>query len=1134
MAKKVKSFEELYQNRKKWVESSEENGFNEGLERLLTELYPDKAHFIYELLQNAEDAKATNVSFVLHDNRLDFIHNGSRLFNLEDIDSITSIANTTKTKEDHSIGKFGVGFKAVFSYTQTPKIYSGEWSFVIKNLVIPTPIDMLNDIDLNKTYFSFPFNNIKKTPEKAYNEIKSGLTKLPPETLLFLNNICELTYKINNKEYKISKYEQDNIVSLFIDNDDIPVARYLKFTQNNIDMETRNGLIKNLSVSLAYKLEINEKGKLKIISIPSSNSNVFIYFPAEKENSKLRFLINAPFDSEVSRASVRDTDDNMLLINEIVKLQIKTMPYLRDKGYLTTEFLGVLPNSHDNLSEVYKSFHKELVNLFNNNEFTPTMNDKFYPAKNLYKGNTMYTNGPHIAEFIKDHELHKMLKANDDWNDNYNILAPSWVKNSFQNSLSDFFLQDLQLNKFEAKEFCEWFEDDTFGDNSNKIKEWNNIVEKKDFNDLAKLYRMFYQYNENNYLDPDALKEYALFRCTDGNMYTMNDKIYVQPEEELDNNILNSHLFIDKKSFGTSQQQKNKIQELFFDCFGIEHFSIETLEKEKFNSIKKKYSATDLTIDDISINSHITDILFIIKYYDNHKNDFRNKIHELKYVSFILTSNNEYTSIEKVYADTRYGNQHDLMSNAKNILNLSEISIQYKEKLNSKQVDTFIEILTGLNIHKQLWIVPCKDNPNKKYPTHLYNYTTSYCRDYDIYKLQNIIASLRSNQQLSKLIWYSILNISDLKLMDACYRVNQQYPYEKMSSLYIHTLSTTAWILDKNGYLQNPKNVTFDDLPDNWKRPNEFYDHPILKAIEFGKNNKIILEKQKAIDLSAKEMGWKDAKEAYEFKKLSDEMNEKGVSIDDVRNIIQRKHDKICKSLPEAYPKNIERRQEKIIEEYENAEEQVYEMRLRSVKVSGKDVKVETLQYLKDMYTNEDNNEMICQMCQTELPFKKRNNEYYFEATQMFNKMPKEDKHQFLALCPNCAAEYDEWVRKDANTADTLLNNIAERKYINGEKNVTIKFSIHNEIRSLLFTGTHYFDLRNIICPNADNNPEQIYWASLEDNNIPFGVGDIIRSKHFGEGKIVKIINKEQVEVQFFSEQSSSKMNIDYLEKKME
>jgi len=76
-------FKELTEKRKKWVESTKVNGFDGGINNLLTELYPDNAHFIYELLQNAEDTGATEVNFKLSKNELEFLHNG-KSFNVKD------------------------------------------------------------------------------------------------------------------------------------------------------------------------------------------------------------------------------------------------------------------------------------------------------------------------------------------------------------------------------------------------------------------------------------------------------------------------------------------------------------------------------------------------------------------------------------------------------------------------------------------------------------------------------------------------------------------------------------------------------------------------------------------------------------------------------------------------------------------------------------------------------------------------------------------------------------------------------------------------------------------------------------------------------------------------------------------
>jgi len=74
------SIESIARSREKWVVANRENGFDAGIKRLLTELYPDNAHFIYELLQNAEDARAREVRFILYEDRIEFEHDGQKFF----------------------------------------------------------------------------------------------------------------------------------------------------------------------------------------------------------------------------------------------------------------------------------------------------------------------------------------------------------------------------------------------------------------------------------------------------------------------------------------------------------------------------------------------------------------------------------------------------------------------------------------------------------------------------------------------------------------------------------------------------------------------------------------------------------------------------------------------------------------------------------------------------------------------------------------------------------------------------------------------------------------------------------------------------------------------------------------------
>ena len=81
------------------------------------------------------NAGARTVRFTLTHESIEFEHDGNRLFSEKDVESITSIGASTKKDDVTAIGKFGVGFKAVFAYTQTPQIHSGKFHFKILDLV---------------------------------------------------------------------------------------------------------------------------------------------------------------------------------------------------------------------------------------------------------------------------------------------------------------------------------------------------------------------------------------------------------------------------------------------------------------------------------------------------------------------------------------------------------------------------------------------------------------------------------------------------------------------------------------------------------------------------------------------------------------------------------------------------------------------------------------------------------------------------------------------------------------------------------------------------------------------------------------------------------------------------------------
>ena len=104
------------------LESIKDDGLNEGdyNPSKFEDLNIDPIHFFYELLQNADDCNASEIYIEITSDKISFRHNGSKLFSLKDLLNICSLGQSDK--EETKIGKFGVGFKTVFSLCEEPII----------------------------------------------------------------------------------------------------------------------------------------------------------------------------------------------------------------------------------------------------------------------------------------------------------------------------------------------------------------------------------------------------------------------------------------------------------------------------------------------------------------------------------------------------------------------------------------------------------------------------------------------------------------------------------------------------------------------------------------------------------------------------------------------------------------------------------------------------------------------------------------------------------------------------------------------------------------------------------------------------------------------------------------------------
>ena len=73
-------FQALHDSRKKLFEAINEDDDFKSIWTMAIDKYPESAHFVYELLQNADDALATKVWIQILPEEMLFKHNGTKHF----------------------------------------------------------------------------------------------------------------------------------------------------------------------------------------------------------------------------------------------------------------------------------------------------------------------------------------------------------------------------------------------------------------------------------------------------------------------------------------------------------------------------------------------------------------------------------------------------------------------------------------------------------------------------------------------------------------------------------------------------------------------------------------------------------------------------------------------------------------------------------------------------------------------------------------------------------------------------------------------------------------------------------------------------------------------------------------------
>ncbi len=1049
------------------------------LERII-QLYTDKSHFVYELLQNAEDAGASRIKFEQYEDRLVVLHDGHP-FSMDNLQGLCDIGKSDKTDDLNQIGEFGVGFKSVFGICETVRLYSHpskadqdagyhQFAVEIKDFTHPVDIDD-QEVDFGyTTKFVFPYSvgftfSGFTTVEKLNEVLSKRLQNLGITTLLFMKNLQSIDYKIDlpklktNGSYVLDKVTVNDHCSLVSaigetgakkENEEIS---YLVFSR------TVTGIQAGRTIDIAFAVTVGEKGEYTFTS--AKTPYISVYFPTETE-SKLKFIVQGPYRTTPNRSSVpADDKDNMDLAEQTASLLRDSVIELRDSGKLNFSFLNILPVD----SEVFYS-----APLFEC-MFSETEDMMMEEALLLCKDGTYATadsvkiaRGSDFAEVLSEELLTELL---DDGTEYHWLPTFLTETNKTYKTLYDFLTDVLDIEVIRPENLRNAF-------NNNRA-----FLPRRDEEWLVKFYNMYdsvggafeKKRGGSNMLTAEIIKTskgtfIAPYRKSDG---TEQNAFYYRGYENA------SYL---PNIFLPSTNTDGMDDIAFVDDVMLQkcrHFFTEILNLQKPNEyeffirdFKRRYEGGMAISDD----QHITDLKRLLHYRGN--SDYRDEVNTLlkKYlkVRCIKDGKKVYAnpSKEKVF----FSVNSEGMSIEQYYSHI--ISYPYVDVDFYKIEDVDIEMLKSLGILEQ--VATGLDKTNGEYytgnPGRQPEWTTyqSFRWKLSLDKLDAVLEYISShpkapNSMAKSSFIFRFLQNRENMLSGTVYvggsapNISNTYSdivmklrHDGPKHQYYGMKWNGKWLFTESGELVSQKEITKRDL-----HPQLYGDvRPESKLYEilgFAKSEEDQLEEAAKdydqLDDETKEQFFEiELRRRYGISITDLEENYGSGAVTGVTAPVYTLQDTF--EFPSAKVKNWDSLRKHVAEVLVFASPVKYEYKVRKIRVSKPDSEIDA--YLRSMYRVEGSYKYACQMCHEPVAI--------FEKCQLSTGMEKELDAMYLCMCPNCASEYRR-MRSDEYDLQEFLDEITylEEQDINSHDPVKIDFG--NE--SIWFTQTHIAEIRELM-----------------------------------------------------------------------
>ena len=782
-------------------------------------MYSDSSHFIYEILQNADDYGATEVFFRLSKDELLIEHNGEP-FVEENVEAITYFGKSTSRDDLVKTGRFGVGFKSVFAFTATPTVISGDEHFQIYGLYRVREHPYPSGFSRSRTRIILPFNHESEQPDyvenlmsrkEAYSKISSRLTGLNMNTLLFTRNIREIRWEIDGRTgHYLREDETDGKARWTTITDGEQLNKYLVFSRIP---KWRNQEYK--AVEIAFS--VDEKNQLS-----SVDDFLYVLFATTQE-THLQFIINGPFRTNPSRETISEDDHfNTHLIKETCVLMKDVLPQLREMGLLTTQFLSVLPNGNDKLRAFYAPLLDTIVKTFHEQELVPTDDNQYASSGDVLQGPAP------IREVITKKELPFFIGRNN----------ACWAKGVQQNSRADHFLRGLDIQQWSWEQLQKSL-DDKYGVHSYHADDDAWLAERPDLW-LQKLYILL----------ADAIRkgecsEWTLKRC----------RIVRVLESGKETHVAGTKAYFPKKGYrelpqvkrailrGWNQQATNKIEESLI-ALGVSEIG----DNERIDLLLETYYSEDSA--EVTTQQHLQHMRSFIKWWKKDKDVTKFE----DYTIFLATKNKGFHTPMECFIDSPLRKTGLQVIYSKDIPGI-ERKLKLWDGYRKLSSDGFYEFAVACGVDDQLSIEhrSCWSHPQwSEMREGLWGARETYTGKNSDYYIPELAGLLNCRKrEISLLVWDTVRKANP-KVLCAEYRPNQQYKTRVRKSSLVLQLSETEWIPDKRGRLHKPCDITKEKLHPDFKYDNR---NGWLDEIGFGENAKRASEEYKKRKEMASNLG---------------------------------------------------------------------------------------------------------------------------------------------------------------------------------------------------------------------------------------------------------------------------------------